>query len=194
MNGSALALKTQDTQVDVRSRRKLRIPGRGQARKQLEGASLSVPLFKGNPGNTMARSGLSALRVRETIVRRNHFVDRSLEAQQAEEAHHDLPKPQGFSKVQISFARSRDQRQRLSLYGKDALLVEGIASGASKVGGQKAALSIGVDGLIFTVAVERGDTAKRSMARLAERLSAHFEVELKHNSAHKTLLRLVRRK
>jgi hypothetical protein len=107
-----------------------------------------------DPGDTMAQATAIQVRLREAIVRRNHRSERS----------------ELFGCTDIEWASSRE------------LAVKRIARGVLRIeqkSEQGARVSIGIDGLAFTVAVAAGASAAQA---IKDRLSTHYRVEIVEES------------
>lgn len=129
-----------------------------------------------DPGNTLAGGSALAITLREATVRRNH---RSAPAPEAN------PCPQ----VEIAWARARDDGLSLRRIGSDAISIRGTAAGRTQAP-RHPTLSLGIDGVAFTVPVGPDEPAQVCGARLAARLSTHYQVEITNDSAGGLLLRL----
>jgi hypothetical protein len=104
----------------------------------------------------LAPAALARVRVREAIVRR-----------QDEKEPTPPTEPTGPVEVRIDFVRSRDKKQKIERVGADGFRVIGVAEGGDKV-------SVGVDGLIFGVTVEAGDSPAQTVERLVIRLGDRY--------------------
>lgn len=138
---------------------------------------------RGDAGATLSRCALTRVRVREAIVRRNHQID------QAERAPRRASSIKTITLVKIDWVRARDTGLRVERTGPDTFTVSGRATGcvpiAPLVAGRRAssgpqtpALSLGVDGVLFTQGLRAGDDAAACVARWAERWSGRFELEV----------------
>jgi len=176
-----------DTVVDpqrLRRRRRARGLANTRPEDQEEQNSICDALGRrGNPGATMARSALTAVRVREAIVRRNHTIDR------AERAPRRASSVKPMTLVRVDWVRARDTGLRVERTGPDTFTVSGRATGCvpmvpvapgrrASSGPKTPALSLGVDGLLFTQVVGAGEDAQTCVRRWAERLGARFEIEV----------------
>lgn len=133
---------------------------------------------RGNPGQLLARAPLAAVRLREAIVRRNHQID------VAERAPPNRPP----GRVKIDGVRSRDADQRIRLEGTDTLRIVGVGAGRpGRRAGAPAhrpvtpltpAVSVAIDGLVYTVPVRPGASPRATFARLRERLERDYAVEI----------------
>lgn len=149
-----------------------------------EGASPAALGVRGDPGDTLASSMLTSVRVREAIVRRNHAID------VAEHAPPRRPSSgRGLSLVRIDWARARDTGLKLERIAADTVVVSGVASGcvpgrAQATGRSTSsvsrgpALSIGLDGATISEAVHAGELAAACVTRWCDRLSERYELEV----------------
>jgi hypothetical protein len=113
-----------------------------------------------DPGDTMAPATAVQVRLREAIVRRNHRA----------------APPAATGSVEIEWARSRE------------LSVKRIGRGVIRIGGSIASfarVSIGIDGLAFTVPVPPNGSAA---AAIRQRLASHYQVEIVEESSDSTLV------
>ncbi len=100
--------------------------------------------------------------------------------------------------VRIDWVRSEDATQTVSTMGNDGVVLQGEASGqrsSSRVARPGVKLpapgvSVGVDGLIYTIRVAPGDSSAKTARQLADRLRRRFNLEVTHHGAGYTLIRL----
>lgn len=177
-----------DTVVDPSPRRRRRrrpiAPTRGQPEAPPEAEPEGALGVRGDPGATLARSALTRVRVREAIVRRNHQIDAA--RARAKRRSSSL---EAITLVRIDWVRARDTGLRVERRGPDTIVVSGRASGRAPacpvVSGRSPssvrrvpALSIGIDGLLFTEPVEAGDSARECVARWCHKLEARYEIDV----------------
>ncbi len=89
--------------------------------------------------------------------------------------------------VRIDLARSTDRDARLVMVGADSIVVEGVALGRTSDGRRPATLAVVVEGSMYSIVVEGGETAVECASRIARRLSSDFVVEVEGG-----LVRIVR--
>jgi len=194
-----------DTIVDPdggrRRRRRRRAPVAGSPPADETSLADAAPALgvRGDPGRTLAASALTRVRVREAIVRRNHQIDR------AERAPRRASSVKPMTLVRIDWVRARDTGLKVERIASDTIVVSGVASGcvpststgrgrASSSGPQTPALSIGLDGLLFTERVHAGEEASTCVARWCARLEARYElaVEVVDGATHVRFVRPLR--
>ncbi len=173
------------TSVDPPRIRRLR-GGRVRPERPPEAEARAGPEFlglRGDPGNRLTRAPLTAVRIREAIALRNHRID------QAERA----PPPRaGPARVPIDWVRSRDASQQIRQTGPDRVRIQ--RTGAGRPGPNPRhpqrpvtpltpAVSVAIDGLVYTVVVTPGATPACTARRLAERLDGRYRVEIQQVSA-----------
>jgi hypothetical protein len=179
-------IEQHDTDVDAASGGRVRIrPRIAELRADLGAErSAAMPrkvLHAGSPvtpEEAMKKGSLSRLRVREALVKVQHsFKEEAKERERAK-----LPPPKiVVPEVRIAWVRSTDRAQRLIRYGADGFVVEGAADGGPamvRTCVKSPTLSLGIDGLIFSVAVSAGDLADRTLERLIARLDQFYRVEI----------------
>lgn len=172
-------LRRRDTEISVPVFRRRRIRGRPRPADlpvNLEENSPEVAYPLVDPGDTLAQGSALAVALREATVRRNHRPSA-------------LPEANPFPKVEIAWARARDEGLSLRRIGADAVLLQGTAAGRT-AGPRHAALSLGIDGVAFTVPVRKDESARVCANRLAGRLSCHYRVEITEDSGGSLLIRL----
>ena len=156
-------LRRRDTEVSVPVFRRHRLrstqaPIDRPSTEPVEGAEIAGPWV--DPGDTMSRATAVQVRLREAIVRRNHRRD-----------------PVAVTGcVEIEFARSRE------------LSVKRIGRGVLRIGGSNgvsARVSVGIDGLAYTVAIPPDAVPAEVVAK---RLAAHYLVEIIEESDGSSLL------
>ena len=76
----------------------------------------------------------------------------------------------GVPDVRIAWVRSTDRALRIQRDGPDAFVVEGAAA-------ENARVSVAIDGLIFTVAADAGESASAILHRLSARLELEYRIE-----------------
>jgi hypothetical protein len=106
---------------------------------------------------------------------------------------------EAMSIVRVAWHRSEDAGLGLCGYGRDGVLITGRMTGmmvpgarrAVRVGGPTGpSVAVGIDGLMYTIFPERGDSAALVAQKLAARLRARFEVEVEHRGVEGTLVRV----
>ncbi len=174
-----------DTAVDPLRARRRRI---ARARiRQAEQDKLRAPAEeseylgeRGDAGATLAQSALNEVRVREAIVRRNHYID------QAEQSANAGAAPRSVILVKIDWLRTRDVGLKIERRGPDSFSVTGTATGTVPgpsgtrpgSGPRTAALSLGVDGVGYTQVVQAEASALECVDLWVERLGADYEVHV----------------
>ncbi len=166
------APQARDTRVDPQVSRRHSLPGaRGASvAKQAPRALSLVAPRRGGEVPAMVPASLYEVQVREAIVKR--------------EAPGRAPTPRpGAAMVAIDFARSRDAGLRVTREGKDTVRLTGYATGG--------ALSVVVEGVLFTTRTLGGELLSEVVARLLDRLEPHFELAVT-TSEFEATVRLVR--
>ena len=162
-----------DTVVDVQVRRRRRLPRRHRMNTEIitrDDGGQRVGAFS-NPGDTLRVAPARAMSVRETMVRRNHSL----------QARPSIPPP-GPGLVEVDWVRSRDGGVQVRKIHRDTLQIQGQGTGGT--------LSVGVEGLIYTVAVRSGQSAMGMGAALAGRLRSSYLTEIVCENANLSTLRL----
>ena len=188
----------EQTDIDPRDKQRrltFRRPAR-RTRERIEASPEPAPeptLYSLRAAAPRGPSRLSDLRVRESIQRRT-ARRKSTTARTAQSG--------TTSVVEIAWVRCNDTQMSAFAADRDGLMLEGRGAGevrssrsrpGSAAGRQtKSTLSVGVDGHLFTVEVRAGDTAANVLRRLSGRLESRYVVELTHDSAHSSTLRLRR--
>lgn len=181
-----------DTTVDndPRRRRRRRRPmarlARGAEANELDAAppeEVGGPIV--DPGNTLARSGLAQVRVREAIVKRNHRREAVAAAPRRPSS------TGGLVLVRIDWVRARDIGLRVDRLGPDTICISGRATGRAPRAATPAArsassaactpaLSIGIDGVVITEPVCAGEAAAECVDRWCAALGERYVLEVMH--------------
>lgn len=193
-------VEAHDTDVDARPARptvrlRLKTPLPAREPSQKINPLADGPVLAGAPisaEESLCAGQLAAVRVREARVK----VQATLNQKKAEAAAPSIeppPPPTMVPDVRIAFLRSTDRSQRVARYGADGFVVRGTATGgnAPRPGAPRPMISVGIDGLIFSVPVEAGDSAYQAFQRLVDRLGRAFEVEIVEAREDLCALRLV---
>ncbi|MEQ9499646.1 MAG: hypothetical protein RIT81_22355 [Deltaproteobacteria bacterium] len=194
MRAAPIHAPMEDAPTSVDPPRIRRVRGaRVRPERPPEAEARAGPAFhgvRGDPGNRLARAPLTAVRIREAIALRNHRID------QAERA----PPPRaGPARVPIDWVRSRDANQQIRQTGPDRLRI--LRTGAGRPGPNPRhphrpvtpltpAVSVAIDGLVYTVVVTPGATPEATARLLAERLKGRYHVEIREVSASSATVRL----
>jgi len=139
------------------------------------------------PAPERSASRLADLHVAESIVRRT-ARPRSRTVLEAPET---PSVDRSACLVRIAWVRSEDAGLVLVQHGRDQLEIHGRATGVYTRGCARAptstralgappdpAIAIGVDGLMYTARIRRGETPLGAAAKLAARLHRHFALEV----------------
>lgn len=197
----ALPLEGHDTQVDgARDRlvRRVRLPRpeRPEPERSPLGMRLTARPLRG-PGigadESLRPASLSRVRVREAMVKVQSAFERERSAKPSVGA---KAAPLRIPQVQVAWVRSTDRAQKITRQAADTFTITGLAAGTTCGSARPGAptvpaVSLGIDGLIYTVAAHAGDTAADVLARLVARLSGLYEVELLENGPDRATARLV---
>jgi len=153
---------------DNRRRRLTRRVGRRAPTKSSE-ASEETVIDDGPPIKAVATGKLSDVLRHETSVRRraSTLADRRPSSSSGKRA-----------AFEIELARSIDSSQQIERISVDRVVISGIATGPLDDGDRAPTVSLLVDGTLYAVGVESGDTAAETAARLAARLSRALRVEV----------------
>lgn len=121
--------------------------------------SLPPPKRPVSQAEQLARASVSQVLIREAVVKRM-----------------SSPKPSPIpefrvAEVRIDWLRSNARGLKIARDGTDGFTIEGAAQ-------ETARISIGIEGLIFSVAVAAGESAATVIERLAHRLSLGYVVEV----------------
>ena len=146
-------LRRRDTEVCVPAFRRHRIRSTASVRERPAETAPEIGEIAGpwvDPGDTMSAASAVQVRLREAIVRRNHRSART----------------EVTGCVEIDWARSKELA--VKRIGRGVLRIEGSSP-------KPARISIGIDGLAFTVAVSPGSQPSEA---IAERLSSHYLTEI----------------
>lgn len=188
--------EAHDTDVDEQGVAERRVRRRSRGLSTSEQSEVSESPLAGEAGGALepVTSGrLDEVRVRETIAKKL-----------AASAIQLVPAPaQAAVPLSFDFVRSQDRSQRLVSVGPDVIAIHGIATGAlahsirgaspvfpARREQRPIAVSVAVEGLLFAVRVDAGDTAEVTAHRLIERLERHFSVELLDAGDEQAILRL----
>lgn len=196
------AIDPHDTDVDDREDRptvRVRLRSVRPDRRESSANSRALrsgPVLAGAPvthDDAMRPAALSRVRVREALVKVQHSI--AAEARERR-APTPAPIPSKFAvpEVRVAWTRSTDHAQKIVRAGADAFFVDGTADGgptAVNATVQKPRVALGIDGLIFGVAVEKGATAGQTFDRLVEKLNAFYEVEIVERREDYAAARLV---
>jgi hypothetical protein len=174
-------MEAHDTTPDadrVEKRRRIVLRSREPREARPSEAGEARPVRLGAPipeDEALAAAPLSRVRVREALVK----LQRS-----GADAAPRRPCPQKGET--ISFVRSGDTAQRIGRRGRDAFHIVGIAAGDG-------VLSVAVDASIFSVRLEKGDDARRTLARVDARLGPAYRTEVVEAQGDSIVARVVLR-
>ncbi|MBI2377150.1 MAG: hypothetical protein HYV07_24325 [Deltaproteobacteria bacterium] len=79
--------------------------------------------------------------------------------------------------VRIDFVRSLDRDVRVVTVGADTIVIDGVAAGRTVEGRRPASIAVAVEGRMYSVVLEGGESSIESANRIARRLSSDFVVE-----------------
>jgi hypothetical protein len=174
-------LRRRDTEVSVPVLRKHRLRAAPPAEERIASETVDSNAIAGewaDPGDTLAAARAIQVILREAVVRRNHRLEGrgggAVPIRRLERGAESNPVPKGC--VEIDWARSSDPALVVKRIGRGAIRIEGSSSCAR--------VSIGIDGLAFTVKSGGRDA-------IAARLSTHYCVEIVEESPLSAVLVLV---
>ena len=185
----------EETAIDPRRRLStFRIRAKTQPDLDRESTSVEDRATRTRQRAARARSSrLSDLRVSESVARRAARRVSTVVANPAQE------RGEAVALVRLAWVRCEDSGLDANAMGADGILLQGVATGQLQPGRRRPpssapnagpALSVGVDGLMYSVRLSPGDTPALIARKLSKRLRKKFLVEVKHQGEGVTLLRL----
>lgn len=183
----ALPDEERDTEADTpeaaanqRHRRVRRAPARADTRGR---AGPDEIVDEGPPITAVEQGRLSDVRLHETKVRRRA----STIAGRRPSSTSGAPL-RGF---EVELVRSTDSSQTIQRGEGEELVISGLATGALDPHDRAPTVSVMVDGTLYAVGVEGGDTARETAERLRTRLGRTLEVQLVAADDERAVLRVV---
>lgn len=195
----------EDTRLDPRLEEKVR---RFRARRRAEQAEIAEETAIGISPITRIRSraarprggSLVNLRLSESSIRRD---SRRVSTAVPNPSHQ---RGESVALVRIEWVRSEDAGMAVCTFGADGVLLDGYATGTYQPGRRRApaardalgegaapkpAVSVGVDGMMYTVRLNPDDSPAAIARKLSQRLRKKYTVEIDHQSESCTVIRLV---
>jgi hypothetical protein len=168
--------------ADEQRRRRHRVPAR-RPTTRAPAESPDEVVDEGPPITSVAQGRLADVRLHETKVRRRS----STIAGRRPSSTSGAPL-RGFT---VELVRSLDASQTIHRTEQDELIIEGLATGAIDPEARAPTVSVMVDGTVYAVGVEPGDSARETADRLRTRLERALKVELVAADDQRAVLRVV---
>lgn len=168
--------------ADEQRRRRHRVSGRRPTTRAPAEAPEEV-VDEGPPITSVAQGRLADVRLHETKVRRRS----STIAGRRPSSTSGAPL-RGFT---VELVRSLDVSQTIHRTEQDELIIEGLATGAVDPEARAPTVSVMVDGTVYAVSVEPGDSARETAERLRVRLERALKIELVSADDDRAVLRVI---
>lgn len=177
-----------DTDLDVRSPEHIRrLRRRAREAREANDARrremMTAPVWRGTRverNEELSPASVARIRLREAVVRLQRAALEEMTARRD-------GLPEAPPEVRIDWVRSTDGTQRIARVGRDGFEIRDVADGTSSGRRSTSAsvLSIGIEGVIFSVPLRQGDTPSMTIDRLVARIASAYDVEIRCDSDRK---------